>query len=106
MRSIFDVTVTEHPYRAVVAVSGELDLDTCRFVTEATDALSIRDQTLILELSGATFMDSAGLNMLLQLLQRARHEGGRLEVCGINDQAKRVLEITGAFPLFTALTCL
>ncbi|MFK0181637.1 STAS domain-containing protein [Streptomyces xanthochromogenes] len=106
MRALFDVTVTEHPYRAVVAVSGELDVGTCPFVTEATDALSLRGQTLILELSGATFMDSTGLAMLLQLRERARHEDGRLEVCGIDEPVKRVLERTGAFPLFTTVPSL
>ncbi|RCH61742.1 anti-sigma factor antagonist [Streptomyces sp. SDr-06] len=75
MPSTFDVAVAEHPCRAVVAVSGELDLDTCPYVIEATGALSLHGQTLIMDLSAVTFMDSVGLNLLLRLRQRAEEEG-------------------------------
>ncbi|MFE4861178.1 STAS domain-containing protein [Streptomyces sp. NPDC056670] len=105
MRSTFDVTVTEHPYRAIVAVSGDLDFDTSNYLTEATDTLPLRGQTLILDLSNVTFLDSTGLDTLLRLRRRAQHEGGRLELCGISQQIERVLQLTAVRPLFSAIHC-
>ncbi|MFE4863118.1 STAS domain-containing protein [Streptomyces sp. NPDC056670] len=105
MNSTFGVTVTEYPYRAVVAVSGELDLDSCPYVTEATDALPLRGQTLVIDLSAVTFMDSMGLSMLLRLRRRAENESGTLELCGIGEQVARVLELAEARPLFTCVPC-
>ncbi len=71
MHSSIGIDVTVHPDRTVVAVTGELDLHPCPRITEATDALTLRGQTLTLDLSSVTFMDSSALNMLLVLRRRA-----------------------------------
>ncbi|MFF3153224.1 STAS domain-containing protein [Streptomyces sp. NPDC057910] len=105
MRSTFNVTVTEHPYGAVVAISGDLDFDTSTYLTEATDALPFQDQTLVLNLSDVTFLDSTGLDTLLRLRRRAQREGGERELCGIGQQIERVLQLTEVRPLFTSVSC-
>ncbi|MFD7610713.1 STAS domain-containing protein [Streptomyces sp. NPDC059828] len=98
----FDVSVSQLPHRIVVTLTGELDIDTCPYVTRATERLALRDNTLTVDMSGVSFMDSSSLNMLLRLRQRAQAEGGLLELCGLQQQAQRVLEITGANELFPA----
>lgn len=105
LRSTFNVTVTEHPYGAVVAVFGDLDFDTSAHLTEATSALPFQDQTLVLNLSDVTFLDSTGLDTLLRLRQRAQREGGVLELCGIGQQTERVLQLAEVRPLFTSVSC-
>ncbi|MFF2195396.1 STAS domain-containing protein [Streptomyces sp. NPDC058157] len=91
------------PDRAVVAVCGELDMQTSLDLTEATDALPFAGLDLTLDLSGVTFMDSAGLNTLLRLRRRVRAEGATLSLSGVPDQALRVLELTGTTSLFVVL---
>ncbi|MGW1940716.1 STAS domain-containing protein [Streptomyces goshikiensis] len=99
MRS-FDVGVTQQTGRFVVFVTGELDINTCPRVTETTDALPLQGQTLLVDLSAVTFMDSAALNMLLRLRHRAHAEGGTLKLCGASDQTLQVLDISGTRSLF------
>ncbi|MEU2157677.1 STAS domain-containing protein [Streptomyces sp. NPDC019396] len=98
----FDVSVSQSPHRIVVTPTGELDIDTCPYVTQATEGLALRDTTLTVDMSSVSFMDSSSLNMLLRLRLRAQAEGGTLELCGLRQQAQRVLEITGAKELFLA----
>ncbi|MFG3479235.1 STAS domain-containing protein [Streptomyces sp. NPDC047980] len=96
----FHVSVDERPGRTVVTLAGELDVDTCPRVTRVTDTVPLPGRTLSLDLSGISFMDSSSLNMLLVLLRRAEAEKGALELCGVQDQARRLLELTGAGGLF------
>ncbi|WP_411105254.1 STAS domain-containing protein [Streptomyces sp. cmx-4-9] len=106
MHHTLDIDVTVQPDRAVVTVAGELDTTTCPHVTAATDAIVLHGRTLILDLSGVSFMDSSALNMLLALRQRTCAEDGALELWGLHDQALRLLDLTAtrsAFVLRTGL---
>ncbi|MFD3701497.1 STAS domain-containing protein [Streptomyces sp. NPDC058646] len=87
--------------RTVLILTGALDMDTVPRVTATTDTLSLAGHTLVLDLSAVTFMDSSGLNTLLTLRNRTAAEQGTLELCGLPDQALRLLDITGARALFT-----
>ncbi|MFF7182937.1 STAS domain-containing protein [Streptomyces sp. NPDC008121] len=95
------IDVTAQPGRVVVTVAGELDTSACLHITEVTDALDIRGQTLTLDLSCVPFMHSSALDMLLDLRRRARAEGATLELFGIPAQAARLLDSTGTRHLFT-----
>ncbi|GEK00351.1 STAS domain-containing protein [Streptomyces sp. ATE26] len=101
-----DLTVIarRHPEHTVITVAGELDLETCPVLAQAAFAEPLGGMTLHLELSGVSFMDSSGLNLLLQLHQRLDGEGGRLLVSGLQDQPARVLHLTGAYAVLVADT--
>ncbi|MFF9088562.1 STAS domain-containing protein [Streptomyces sp. NPDC014991] len=96
----FTVTVAHHPDETVIAVTGEMDMSTCPQVKEAATTLPPGNTTLRLDLSGMSFMDSMGLNLLLTLRRRLRAEGGRLILAGVQDQPGGLLRLTGAYPLF------
>lgn len=87
--------------RIVLTITGTLDMDTCPHITVTTDSLALGGLTLVLDLSAVTFIDSSGLNTLLTLRNRAKVEQGTLELCGLPDQALRLLDITGTRDLFT-----
>jgi len=80
----------------VVALSGELDRATADGVdielehAEAGDAASI-----VLDLSGLTFMDSTGVRLLIQAHARSRAESGRLTLRRGPAAVQRVMELTG-----------
>ncbi|MFE5405228.1 STAS domain-containing protein [Streptomyces sp. NPDC056580] len=101
-----DLTVIARrlPERTVITVAGELDLETCPALAQAAFVEPLGGLTLHLEMSGVSFMDSSGLNLLLQLHQRLDAEGGRLLVSGLQDQPTRVLYLTGAYDLLVADT--
>lgn len=81
---------------ARIALSGELDMSTVRFMAESlarfeNDGVG----AIILDLRELTFLDSAGLHAFLQARDRASKNGHRLVMVGASHQARRVFELTG-----------
>ncbi|MFH7595755.1 STAS domain-containing protein [Streptomyces racemochromogenes] len=91
-----------HPKRTIISVAGELDIDTCPHLAEAAHALIGAGHCLIVDLSGLTFIDPSGLNLLLALNHRARTAGQSLELAGVPAQAGHVLDLTRTRHLFTS----
>ena len=85
--------------RTVVEVVGELDLST---VQELADAFERADRsggrTLVLDASGLTFCDSAGLRVLME----ARHRGA-IALRSPSDALRRLLELTGTADRFEVI---
>jgi len=50
---------------------------------------------LVLDLSGVTFMDSSGIAVILRAQRRMQALSGSLLICGVPDQARRVLVAAG-----------
>jgi anti-anti-sigma factor len=81
---------------AVVRVAGEIDLDSAGDLSEAAlAAMQEIGPSLVLDLSGVTFMDSTGLKVLLAVHKRAELAGGRLVLAGPTRSVNRVVSITG-----------
>ena len=58
-------------------------------------------KTLMLDMEGVTFMDSSGIALILRAQQRMQLLDGSLLVCGVPQQAKRVLDAAGISRLVT-----
>lgn len=55
---------------------------------------------ILLDFSGVTFMDSAGLGSLVLLLKMVRSHGGKLYLCNVNDQIQMLFELTNMNQVF------
>jgi anti-sigma B factor antagonist len=93
----FRATVAEVGGRiALVSVSGELDT---YVESDLRDALAageaLRSQTLVVDLSGVSFMDSTACGILVAEAKRLRREGARLVLVSNGTRASRVLEVSG-----------
>jgi anti-sigma B factor antagonist len=83
------------PGLAVVAVVGEIDQATApRLKTELLTAIARTSPRLVIDLSGVTFIDSAGLTVILAARQRAKAHGGDTYLVGPTKQVRKVLAIT------------
>jgi anti-anti-sigma factor len=103
MSGELDLSMTREGPCAVVSVGGELDPGTAGELTEAAlTAMQEIGPSLVLDLSGVTFMDSTGLKVLLAVHQRAQLAGGRLVLAGATRSVKRVVSITGLDETFEA----
>lgn len=96
----FEIAGEELDGVLVIAVNGELDLNTAPQLEERLEtALAANGSGLLLDLSGCEFIDSTGIGLIVRAWQRldANPEGGdaRLALCGLSDQVRRLLEITG-----------
>ncbi|WP_232542891.1 STAS domain-containing protein [Streptomyces sp. QHH-9511] len=96
------MTVEQHPHLTVIAVAGEVDLTTIPAIEEAALVVPPGGGTLHLELSGVSFMDSSGLNLLLRLRRRMHTQSGRLMLSGLQDQPASLLRLTETYELLTA----
>jgi anti-anti-sigma factor len=93
------VTVAAGPAGPVLAVHGELDLDSVRAVgTEIRERLAALPPgtAVTLDLGGTSYLASAGVGLLLELHAHARARGLRLGVrCDPHGVPARVLGLTG-----------
>jgi anti-anti-sigma factor len=87
--SNFSATSSVTGDRAVVTVSGEVDMSTADAMFRAATKDNAAAATL--DLRAVTFFDSAAIHALIQIAQRY---GARLEVLP-SPQVRRVLEISG-----------
>ena len=77
----FDVERTTVLGRPALSVRGELDLATAPRLAEAAESqLSQQPQSLVVDLTGTTFLDSSGARQLVRIARRAAAEGVGLEV--------------------------
>lgn len=86
----------------VVRMCGEFD------VSNAVDLCVIGRQVfsastaVVVDLSGVTFMDGAGLRALLQMLRLAASLGRPLKLSDVSPGVHRVLELTGLLSILSA----
>ena len=86
----------------VVAVRGEVDLLTApRLDEKLEEGVARRPVTLVVDLSGVTFIDSSACNALVRGKRRADTGGVGLELRGLTPSCRRVLEIAGLLDLIT-----
>ncbi len=96
------VMTTEDPGGLRVIVRGELDLSTAGRLEEALRAAEARaDGRLTLDYSGLEFIDSTGLQILLDADHRAARAGRRLVVVLGTGEARRVAELADAVDRLT-----
>ncbi|MCX4775908.1 STAS domain-containing protein [Streptomyces sp. NBC_01264] len=87
----------------MVRMSGEMDISRVDEVrTLLLEAVTRADgpTDVVVDLSGLTFCDSAGLNLLLRARLLAAESGHTLRLAAPSAQMLRLLEITGTLPLF------
>ncbi|MFF7300494.1 anti-sigma factor antagonist [Streptomyces sp. NPDC008265] len=90
---------------AVVRPAGEIDIDTAPSLGRAlTHALAhvaaSRADRVVADCSRVTFCDSSGLNALIAARLRAVEAGTTIHLANPAPQLQRLLQMTGAAPLF------
>jgi anti-sigma B factor antagonist len=87
---------TDDAGRAVLAVSGAIDLQTRVQLLEAGHhALASSPPRLVLDLDNVTFIDSTGIGALVELGHDASDSGGGLVLRNPSRRVIRILEISG-----------
>ncbi len=85
----------------VFTVRGELDMNTAPELERALEeALADEEAAIMLDLSNCEFIDSTGIALIVRAWQQLDREAGgggkgRLVLCCINTQVRRLLNITG-----------
>jgi anti-sigma B factor antagonist len=92
------VVIEQHPRLLLVAISGRLDTASApAFDAELAPLLAQPNPQILLDLTGVSYISSAGLRSMLQLVKHASAHAGRLGIFGASPQIMEVVEISG-FP--------
>ncbi|MCW2985777.1 MAG: hypothetical protein JWR63_3347 [Conexibacter sp.] len=79
----------------IVSVDGEIHVSTApEFSGVLSAAVAGGRTSLVLDLTGVTFIDSTGLSILLNALRRVTRAGGRMALVCSNPTVLRLFEIT------------
>lgn len=78
----------------VLDIAGEIDLATAPQLNARIETIQ-PDATVVLDMSGVTFMDSTGLRVLIGAHERSKEAGGRLAVVASEGPVTKLLSITG-----------
>jgi len=88
-----------------VCLFGEVVFDTVGQIREQLKTSTAGAKRVVLDLSGVTFLDSAGVHMALETDAAARADGWELRLIGAPADVQRVFDLTGArarLPFLTA----
>jgi anti-anti-sigma factor len=96
----FEVGVESIDGRCVVVFRGELDMDATDDLWRCLDSVRSSGQPVVVDLSGTTFMDSAGIKLLLRAYTAQGQVPEAITLRSPTDAVTRVLDVTGVSDLF------
>ncbi|MCW2823402.1 MAG: anti-anti-sigma factor [Aeromicrobium sp.] len=89
-----------------IAISGEIDLQTAPALRDLVDEMLAKGRTsIVLDMTGVTFLDSSGLGALLGIRREVQSAGGTLALTDLQAPVRKILAITrmeSAFDIRTA----
>ncbi len=96
-----EINATKRGPRLTVQLKGELDHHSAERARSVLDTMlhdvSVRE--LVLDLSEISFMDSAGLGVVLGRYRTIQLRGGRIIVRGVSPSVDRIFKMSGLYAL-------
>jgi anti-anti-sigma factor len=89
------VTVRRERGAVIAEVTGDIGMSTVAGLRERLFGLADSGQSLIVDLNRVTFIDSAGLGVLVGAARRAGVHGGSLHAVCSRPQTRKLLWLTG-----------
>jgi stage II sporulation protein AA (anti-sigma F factor antagonist) len=83
------------PDSRAIAVNGELDLAVADQLRDPLERAELEEMHVLLDFSGCSFIDAAGLAVLVSAEEKLRNRGLRLLLFGVEGQVLRLLSLTG-----------
>jgi len=95
------ISVDDRRPPAVLAVGGDLDLNTAPELLQAlTRLVDAGERVVVVDLAGVEFCDSSGLSVLVRVRNRLAGLGGSLALAAPTPIVQRVLEVSGLDEIF------
>jgi anti-sigma B factor antagonist len=79
----------------VLPLKGEIDLHVSPSVTASlNEMIDKKPECLVIDLSGVSYIDSAGLAALIQAMQKVEAYGGKFRLAGLQETVRSIFEIS------------
>jgi anti-sigma B factor antagonist len=96
-----DVNVATKQNAKVVTIVGEIDGSSAPQAQAVILAQVGEGAKVVLDMSGVTYMSSAGLRMLLLAYRTVNGKGGKMALVGLSSDLKDTMSVTGFLDFFT-----
>jgi anti-sigma B factor antagonist len=93
--------IREESGTAVVAFTGDVDLENSPEARKVLLDCVAGGASVLVDMSGITYIDSSGVASLVEALQAARTQGTGFALAALSDAALRVLELARLDKVFT-----
>ena len=82
------------PEPGVLALEGEIDLHESPQIKEKMQPLlSAKLPQVLIDLGGVSYIDSSGLALFIEAMQRVQAYGGKFALCNLRPSVKSIFEI-------------
>ena len=100
--SAFPATPVPRQHRPnVLPLKGEIDLHVSPAITESLNAITEKKpERIVIDLSRATYIDSAGLAALILAMQNVEAYGGRFFLTGLHETMRSIFETSRLDQIF------
>ena len=86
----------------VVTVTGRLDgIYGSAFANQVGELIIGTNPKILIDFTDVDYVSSAGLRALLLLVKKTKASGGAFALCGLNEQVREVLDISGFTQMFS-----
>jgi anti-sigma B factor antagonist len=101
-----DISVRRLENVAVVDLSGRITLGEAsgRLRDTIKDLVTNNSKSILLNLSGVTYMDSSGLGELVGAFATVSNRGGKLKLLGLQPRLYELMHITKLYSVFEIFT--
>jgi len=100
---LLHVTIEPLEDACLIRAVGEIDLSTVNVLRRELDTAGEQVPTVLLDLSGVTFIDSTGLHLLLDASERSALGGWGFVLLGSSPVVQRLIEVSGVAHLLPVL---
>ncbi len=96
-----DVTVSTFQDARLITVAGEIDGNTAPQAQAVILEQAGPGAKVILDMTGVTYMSSAGLRMLLTAYRAFHGKSGKIVLVGLSNDLQDTMSVTGFLDFFT-----
>lgn len=99
---VLDYSISEENGKEILSLTGELidKNQAIQMIKSVDELLESGKNKFVIDLSGLKYMNSSGLNVLIQLLTKTRTSGGESVICHVSKKVNELLIITKLNTLF------
>lgn len=91
----------DHTDATIITIDGQLNSATTSQIQDQVLTSARNGRRVLLDMSGVSYLSSAGLRMLLLLYRRVQENQGMMALAGLSEEVSDVMSITGFLDLFT-----
>jgi anti-anti-sigma factor len=100
---VLRVTVEPLDDARLIRAAGEIDLGSVAALRRELDAARVEAVTVLLDLSGVTFIDSSGLHLLLRASDSSAGSDWGFSVVRPSESVLRLIELSGTADMLTVV---